>query len=98
VGHGDPPPALLPCGAHPGRVAMSSESSPRPIDPARFDERKRQVARRLRYICPDIQDEELARVVDRITLSELRHESGQLGFTHADLDAELRRWPPGAAR
>jgi hypothetical protein len=77
--------------------AMSSESSPPPIDPARFDERKRQVARRLRYICPDIQDEELALVVDRITLIELRHESGQLGFPHAYLDAELGRWPPDKA-
>lgn len=85
------PDRLLPCGAFSPGSAMTSEISPPPIDPARLGERKRQVARRMRIICPDIEDEELARIVDRIARIELRHESSQLGFPHADRDAEPSR-------
>ena len=45
----------------------------------------------MRIICPDIEDEELARIVDRIARIELRYESGQLGIPHADRDAERSR-------
>jgi hypothetical protein len=72
-------------------MSSSQQSSPPPIEPTRFDERKRQVARRLRYICPDIQDEELAHVVERIAQIELRHELAQLGLTSDDLEARLAR-------
>ena len=45
----------------------------------------------MRIICPDIEDEELARIVDRIARIELRYESNQLGFPPADREAEPSR-------
>jgi hypothetical protein len=62
------------------RTMPTDQEEGRPVE--RFlhlDERKRQVARRMRHICPDIQDEELELIVDRIARMELSHESGQLG-------------------
>jgi hypothetical protein len=74
-------------------MSADEERSALPADSAHLAERKRQVARRLRCICPDIQDEELAHVVDRIARIELQHDLAQLGIRYGNLDADLELGP-----
>jgi ribosome-binding protein aMBF1 (putative translation factor) len=71
---------------------MPPQKSTPPLDAIRLEQRKRQVARRLRRICPGIRDEELAEIIDRVARIELEHDRAQLGYSYKDLAAEMVRW------
>ena len=70
-------------------MASEKEKSSPSLESIRLERRKRQVARRLRRICPDIRDDEMATIVDRVARIELEHDLAQLGFRYEDLDTEL---------
>lgn len=72
---------------------MSEESEKlSPMDLIRLEQRKRQVARRLRRICPGVRDDELAQIVDRVARIELEHDAVQLGFSYQKLQSDLETW------
>lgn len=70
-------------------MASGHEKSSPSLELIRLERRKRQVARRLRRICPGIRDDELATVVDRVARIELEHDLAQLGLSYEDFDTEL---------